>query len=436
MIAIIHYQNKQKVRQSNMNNYFNYFKSNISLYLNYLFVLYAFVIPFSKDINKFIALTIFILWIFEANFKEKLKLIVKNKLIITFVVFIIYSYITILWSEYTKEAIHHVNRYFYYFVFIFIFTSLKKEFIIKTIVAFLLGMFLSEIIMYGIYFDFWTTSYSEKYPGNIPRAFMWHTQYSILIAFTVLLTANKLFFKNDNNILKTLYILLLIITLLSLSLSGGRIGLVIALSSLLLITLYSFKYIAKKAVVILLGTLLILSISYNYINLFKHRVNMVYNDISKVLLNDNYASSLGVRIALIDLGLQISNENILFGVGIKDNLDKKVEYAQKEENKNYKFLASTSHKMHFHNEYIQILTSIGLVGLILFLYFLYALVTIRIKSLEFSNLKLILFTTILLGMMASTILYNRHIIAFIALFIGILLAINRIENENKKQITD
>ena len=126
-------------------------KIDFNTILNYLFVLYAFFVPTLKYANKAFIIPMFLLWILEGNFKYKVKLILSSKFIIVFLLFIIYNYISLFWTTQFDLALDYINKYKYYLPIIFIYTSMKKEFIKYSIFAFLSGMFISEIITYGIY---------------------------------------------------------------------------------------------------------------------------------------------------------------------------------------------------------------------------------------------------------------------------------------------
>ena len=77
-------------------------------------------------------------------------------------------------------------------------SSIKKEFIPKILGAYLLGMFISEILSYGIFFELWTTRHGD--PSD-PTPFMNHLDYSTFLTFTSLLLFNR-FFNYMNTLFK------------------------------------------------------------------------------------------------------------------------------------------------------------------------------------------------------------------------------------------
>jgi len=406
---------------------------DISKFVNYLILLYAFTIPFSRGVNKTIAFVLLFFWLLEGTLKSKFLESLNNRTIFAFLLFIFYSYISILWSEHTKEALYYANRYIYYFSIIVIFTSLKKEFIPKVIISFLLAMLPSETITYGIYFEFWTTTFNESYHAPFPTAFMGHTAYSVFLSLTALLTVNKILLTNKAISLENLfYTVLFLFTFGNLIISGGRTGLLIFFIAIIVIGLYSHKRELKKVGLFFLGIALLSLFSYKNIEIFQDRVDSASDDIEKLFYAKSFDSSWGTGVGLIYLGAKIAKDNPFFGVGIKDNADVKVEYAKNDDLEGIEYFVKHIKDAHFHNEYIEILTSIGLIGLVLFLYFLYSLINIRIKSVEYETIKIAFFIVLVLSITTSALFHQRHNIALFALFIGILLTKSKFELEEEK----
>ncbi len=406
------------------------FRYNIDYLINNLLLLYAFTIPFSRNINKYIAIIILLLWIVQGGLKNKFILSYQSKTILLFSIFVIYSYISIFWSDYVKDAILYVNRYFYYFIFVVIFTSIKKEFIPKLIVSFLLAMFVSEIITYGIYFELWTTKYNEQMNLPFPTAFMGHSSYSLFVTFTALLTLNKLFSKNnDNNMIKLVYIILFLLTFGNLLISGGRTGLLVFCIALIIIPIVKYRKDIRYIILTISIIFVLFTAAYKSIELFENRINAGISDIDKILNQNDFSTSFGTRVGFIHLGIEIFKDNPILGAGIKDNISIRSQYALKDENKAMLHFTKWAVDTHFHNEYIEILTSIGLVGLFIFLYFLYSLFILKIDSSEYNNIKIIFMIVLIFGITTSALFHQRHTISLFALFIGLLLAQSKFEQE-------
>ncbi|MFC1524143.1 O-antigen ligase family protein [Thermodesulfobacteriota bacterium] len=389
-------------------------------------MIFAISIPFDKDITKSIGIAMLVFWILEGNFKFKIEALSRSNVAIFFLLFIAYNYISILWSNYPLEAYFYASKYWYYLPFVIIFTSIKKDFIKYALVFFLIGFFVSEIITYGIFFDFWTTSYNQFRKSPSPTAFMSHTIYSSIQAFVALLTLNKAILSKNKPIKSFLFSFYLFI-IISLFISGGRTGLVPFVVVQIFMFIFLYKLPLKK--ILITFTIIVASFSLSYINIdyVKQRTDHGYNDINKIINND-YTSSFGIRIAMFITGLQIANDNILFGVGIKDNLDEMIRYS--EQNKKYDFShLNEYHKWHFHNQYIDILTQLGIIGLFIFLGIFYQVLKLTVADKEMNNIKYIFVFCVLFGIISSDLFHQKHYIYLISLFMGLLLAQNKHENQ-------
>jgi len=404
----------------------NKLKINSNNILNILFLIYAFSIPFDKEITKIIGLLLLLLWIIEGDFINKFKLIFTSKVIVAFILFIIYNYLSILCSNHYEYALNYVNKYLYYIPILIIFTSIKKEYIKYSITSFIIAMFISEIVTYGIFFDYWTTSYNTLHSSSSPTAFMSHTIYSALISFTAILTLYKIIYEK-NIYLKIIFILFYTSISLNLFISGGRTGLVPYIIVQVLLLIYIYKHKVKYIIISLSIISFLFYFSYKNINIFNKRINQAYSNIINIK-NKNFNSSWGTRVAMIYVGLKIIQDNPIFGVGIKDNMDKMIEYINNINEYDFNHL-KRYYKWHFHNQYIDILTQIGIVGLVLFFLIFYYLISIDIKDNYINTIKIIVTLTILFSIISSDLFHQKHYMYLISLFIGLIIAQNMYEKE-------
>ena len=180
-----------------MNNYFkniNISRTFYNNYINYFIILYAFCLPISRAGISLSIVLIFLFWILEADFKRKYFEIKNNYFILAIFIFILYSFIAVLWSSDKIFALEYVKKYYHFLIIPIIFTSLKKEYIDKVFSAFLLGMLISEITSYGIFFELWI---KEGVSPNDPSPFMDHSNYSTYLAFTVFILMYKIIYTDD-----------------------------------------------------------------------------------------------------------------------------------------------------------------------------------------------------------------------------------------------
>ena len=410
--------------------YGSFLNKNYNTFLQYIYILYAFSTPFMKQFNRPVTILMLLIWILDGNFKNKLKIAFTNKTFLAFTVFIGYNYISLLWTDEFNQSLSYVNGYFPYFAFVVIWTSIKKEFIPKILGGFIAGMFLSEIITYGIYLDLWTTTYNIKNPSASPTAFMSHSGYAAFVALIVLILLNKIIY--EKSYLKYFYMIFLISTFGNLVISGGRTGVIAFVVTIFIYLIYTFKKQFLKIITILSIFTLLFYLSYNNIKFFKQRSDAFISNINQALSHKNYNTSIGLRMALLAIGYEVFQEKPIFGHGIYDNIKERVRVASLPQNKEFSVLSRWAKKANYHNNYMEILTQLGLVGLLIFLYIFYSLATTTIHNQEYKNYKIIFISIIMTTIISGQGFHHRAPIAIFSLLIAIILAQHKAEQEDTK----
>lgn len=403
---------------------------SINQLLNYILLMYAFFVPTLKYLNKDLAILALILWLIEGNFKYKYKLLSSSKFIIVFFLFILLNYVSLFWTSNFESSLNYINKYLLYLPMVFIFTSLRQEYIKYLFTAFLLGMFISEVITYGIYFDLWTTKYYLNHNLNLPTAFMSHLSYSVFLAFTSLVLLQKVTIKNFN-LKEILFFLFFLFVFGNLIISGGRTGLLAFVIALFLTLIIINKVSLKSFIASILLISLLFVISYNSIKIFKVRIDKAKNDIENIITN-NYKSSFGFRIGLIYVGFEVFKEKPLLGWGIKNNFEAIKEITKKDEFKHLEFVYTVMNK-HFHNQYIIYATQFGLIGLVLFLLIFYYLSRLSLKDDNLNKIRYIFIFVYMTSLVSTEFFHQLHPISLFSFLCGIFLAQNKYEEMNFKE---
>ena len=169
--------------------------------INYLVIIYAFILPLSRGGIGVITALLVLVWFLEGSFKQKVTLYINTKVIVLLLVFFVFNAFSLLWTEDIQGALHTMRRYGYLLPIFVLMFSIKKEYIFKILSAFILGMFVSEVISYGVFFELW--QFKHATPIN-PSPFMHHIEYSIFLAFTALVLMGRIF--NEDNLRHKLFI--------------------------------------------------------------------------------------------------------------------------------------------------------------------------------------------------------------------------------------
>lgn len=389
--------------------------------INYLFVLYALAVPISKALIIFTTISIAIIWFFSGNLKQNLNFLKSNTTLLFLLAFVIISLFSLLWSENPLGGLVYIRKYWYFLIIPIVATTIEKKYLEFAISAFLIGMFISELLSYAIFFELiqWKDTTQQD-----PSPFMDHIQYSMFLAFTSLLLLNRYFF-HESTKLKILYLLFFITATSNLFINGGRTGQVAFLFSIFLVTLFHIKnkFMAIVGTVVIIMTTLFMA--YNFSPNFKHRALVGIEDFQKMVEQENYCTSLGLRVGVLKIGSEIFLDNPLFGIGVTNTMDTTNKYISMH-SPNLKCVETMAD---YHNCFMQIAVDLGIFGLLLYVMIFYSLTKLQIREREYKNLVIIFISIFTLSGFSINMIHIIFPMSLFSLFIGIFIAQNRIEHE-------
>jgi len=383
---------------------------------------YAFVLPLSRAGITFFTGLLMLLWLLEGNLLRKSKRLLSNKVIQALGLFILFNFISLFWTDNHVKTLDYIRRYWYLLPIVVLFTSLKKAYIPKLVSAFILGMFVSEIISYSIFFEI--LHFDSATPQN-PSPFMHHIEYSIFLAFTALILLGRIF--NESRMrYKLIYAFFFMTMSGNLFLTAGRTGQFAFVLGLFVLALISFKNKLKAFIISLVLSSLILGIAFNVSTTFHDRVVKGKENIVHVIEDKNYCTSWGGRVGAWIISKDIIEQSPLLGVGLVDNMK---DFHQIIDEKYPEMKCMHGSFMHVHNQFLQIFTQLGLIGLIIFLSLFYMIFKMPLHRGEYRNIQYIFLTVLLFAFGSEVIFHRQFSMVLFAFIIGLLLAQSRIENE-------
>ncbi len=396
---------------------------NISIdnYINYLFVLYAFLLPISRGGISILTALLFVLWLFSDNFKSKLEFIKSDKTTMYILAFISFSLLSLLWSNDPLGGLAYIRKYWYLLLIPIIASSVDKRYLVYAISAFLAGMLISETLSYSIFFELIKWKHGSP---NDPTPFMNHLQYSMFLTFASLLLLNRFFFEKEIKI-KIFYFLYFLVVTSNLFLNGGRTGhLAFAIS----IFAVGFLNIKNKFLAFFSMLLLASSIfytAYHVSPVFKNRFDASVTETQNITDKGAFCGSFGSRLGMWIVGGEIFLENPILGVGVIKEIDEMV--ARVKERHPDKMCII--HLPSYHNMFVQSAVHLGIVGLFLYLMIFYTVLKLKIKNREYHNLMIIFVSVFCVSSLVETMFHEQFSMALFALFVGIFIGLSRMKNE-------
>jgi len=398
-----------------------YSEIDFNKWTNYFFIAFAFAIPISKALDSLFAALIIISWLLEGNFYTKFKLIKEDRLSLIFIFLIFFSLLSLLWSPDITHAIKFILiKYWNFFIIPIMLTSLKVQYIKYIFNAFLLSMFISEIVSYGIFFEIWTYN---NVPPSDPSPFMNHTDYATFLSFTLIIILSKLFSVKEK-IWKIIYSLYFITALSNLFINGGRTGQVTFIVAILTLSIFYFKFSFQKIISIILLLIALLIFAYSISPNFYNRMNQLQTEMSNMYYQHDFRGSLATRLALWRLGTATFFDNPLLGTGIGGETKQLEKYHDK-----YNFKIATSYT-DYHNTFVQYAVQLGIIGLLIPIIVFYLLFTLKFKTKRYKMLSIAFSTIYLLHAMGGFSFHILDSLVFLCVFASLFNAITHIEKNS------
>ena len=396
--------------------------------INYLLIGYALCLPISKaGVNIFETL-ILLTWIIQGNWKEKYTLYKSNLLIVSLMMFLLLNILSIPWASSFPFALEYIGKYRHFLVILPIYSSLDKKFIQYIFSSFLAGMFLSELVSYGIFFEL---IHYKNIPPTNPAPFMNHSDYSVFLSFASILLLSRLIDNTPLSIKRqVVYILFFITTTSNLFLNGGRTGQV---TFIVIIFIKLIMCLDHKIKATLIAIFLIISVfltAYVISPNFHARTNQTLQDINLMIYQDDFETgALGQRVSFWIIGLDDLKDNI-FGHGIGNDVKNVRYYAEKRG-----YAASTTSSDTFtdhHNMFLTIALQLGLIGSFIIFSMFYAIFTLSFKSENYKILNLTFIVAFSMWSFGGMTFHLMNSMIFFALFAGLFNAISKIEKGEAK----
>jgi len=413
-------------------------KDLLTLWLNNLLVVYAFLLPISQTIKSTIFSFMVILFILRGDMKKHIQNALANSVVRAFLyIFIAYA-VGLLWTSNLEDGLLWVKNLKYGLYLILFYAIVDGRYIDKVISAFILGMFISELTSYGMQFGImpWKLEigkvlFYQSYAIGDPSPFLHHIHYGVALAFTVILLAYKTFFTQGSKVFKFFMSLFIMSATTNIFITGGRTGYV---TFFMLVAVLALFYLRKVALQLLIVVILAFTAAYNFSSIFYEKVVQTEQSLKDISQdNPDFNSSLGQRAGIYYYAYDVIKEHPLFGVGTGDSMDE----IRKIIPEKWESLKQMPHE---HNQFLSVLVKLGIVGLLIYLNIFYQIV--KYKQQEDKDLRFIMiFVTLAIAFGTLMTQFNlRFFLPLWAVFLAVTLisrqrrTIEHIALDEKKQL--
>jgi len=352
-------------------------ESKITLWLNHLLVIYAFLIPIHNKSKSSLFFVMLLLFIYRRNYWFYIKDVLSNKIVQAFLIFYTINVLGFIYTdnlEFARSSMGHAK----YLLFPLIFLSfLDKRFTIRILTAFSLGIFLSELVSYLIRFEILPSTlffFSHEVYSTIisdPSPFFNHLDHNIGLAVMVSLLLFQLLNFKLSFIMKVFTLLFMISATINMTLIGSRTGYVLYIILVIITLLLTYRKNMIKAILIAMVLLIPISyFAYTESSMVNNRVNITIESMQKIVNEKDYNNSIGLRLGFTKYSLEVIKNNPIIGVGTGDYMDTVYDVIPLE----YSYLKDLKQP---HNVYIKTLLQLGIFGLVAFLYIFYSIIVYK-----------------------------------------------------------
>lgn len=352
--------------------------------LNNFMILYCISLLVSYRISGTIFYVMLLIFLLNNNLKNLFFESLNNKVIQAFVLYFILHALWVIGSENLENALFQLRKNIILLSPILFYPIVKKEYIEKIFLYFVIVIFFSSIISIMMYFDL--IQINNTISGeSIP--FLYKSDYGFFLLIAIGYSFyNISYIKKELLVKKMFFQFSIIILSFNIFIIGSRTFMLIYIFAIgfLIISVYR-KYIFKAIISIIVIINILLVVYFNNIEI-KNQLDEIYNGLKKSYYEKEYTNSSGVRSGLIEYSIPVIKDNFLFGVGTGDHIDEVKKEIQKspdyeiEKDGKYKYLLKSINigfSSFLHNTYIQTLVQFGILGFIIWLNMFYQIIKIE-----------------------------------------------------------
>ncbi|MDH3815922.1 MAG: O-antigen ligase family protein, partial [Acidobacteriota bacterium] len=150
---------------------------------------------------------------------------------------------------------------------------------------------------------------------------------------------------------------------------------------------------------------------------FHARVGEAHTELQNAIVDQRYEGNLGGRVAAMKVAREIFHQHPFFGTGVGANIPA---FRRVLDTRFKELKPSIYWYRHFHNQYAQVATELGIAGLLALAWIFWELIRAPHKSRECDVAALILATVFLLGFLGEPFFHKQITVVMFALFAGLI----------------
>jgi O-antigen ligase len=392
-------------------------ETNLESYLGWLSIVLAAALPLYRPWVTLAAAAILVLWLFGGGLSVRAGRLRSHRLTLAILFFIALNVVSLLWTSDVGAGLRYVTKYRYLLLVPMLATSVRPMYRRYGVAAFELAAGVSVILSVGILVGM--LRLRDAHPGN-PSPTMAHLDYGLLLALAALMILVRVFYSKMGTGQRAVWSVLAILAVFGLMVNIGRAGqLAFAGGFVVLFIHWARGRPARLAIGVGTGIVMTLVLAWFLFPKFHSHVDEARTELLHAIVDHRYDTSLGGRVAAMEVAREIVHQSPFFGTGAGGNMSA---FRNALDTRFKQLKPSIYWYPHFHNQYLQVATELGVTGLLSLAWIFWELIRAPHKRRETDAAALVLATVYLLGFLGEPFFHKQITLVMFSFFAGLVSA--------------
>jgi O-antigen ligase len=383
--------------------------------IGWLTVMLAVSLPLYRPWLTLAATLVMLLWVFGGNLARHLQRLKRHRLSLAVLAFLVLNLASTVWSSDGSEGLRYVSKYRYLLLVPMLASAVPRVFRRRAAAAFQIGTVLSVGLSLAAVAGVLVVGGAE--PGD-PSATMAHLDYTLILAVASLLALTHAVYGSMARSERLLWLGSSAAAATGLLFNIGRsgqLGFLVGLSVLLLRR--AFEGSRRAFAATLFAVLACVAGAWILEPPAFKRMGDAANELRAALVDHTFESNIGGRLAAIEVAGRMVRENPVLGTGVGGNMPR---FRALLDTEFREFKPAIYWYPHFHNQYAQIASELGLAGLAALAWMFWALVRGPYRSRELAAAASVVASVYLAGFLGEPFLHKQIPLIAFALAAGLI----------------
>jgi len=401
-------------------------ETNLESYLGWLAIVLAAALPLYRPWVTFATTAILVLWLFGGGLNIRAGRLRSHRLTLSVLFFIALNVVSLVWSSDPGAGLRYLTKYRYLLLIPMVASSVRPIYRRYAVTAFEIAAGASVVLSVGILVGIFRLR--DAHPGN-PSPTMAHLDYGLLLALAALMILARILYSEMTAGHTVMWTILGIFIIFGLMVNIGSAG-HLAFTGGLVVLLIHWAKGRPLQLILGVGTGFVLTLALMWFLIPKSpaSVRETHTELRNAIVDQRYDSNLGGRIAALKVAREIFRQHPFLGTGVGGNTPA---FRRALDTRFKELKPSIYWYRHFHNQYAQVATELGIAGLLALAWIFWELIRAPYEQRETDAAALILATVYLLGFLGEPFFHKQIPLVMFALFAGLISA-EQIEEADQK----